>query len=57
MSTNLKLHTVPGCPFTLVVMSALNKAGLSYEVVTLDKKGLHSKEFKEMNPLSTVPVL
>ena len=57
MSSNLKLHSVNGCPFTLMAMTALNKAGLSYEVVIVQKKDLHSKEFKEMNPLSTVPVL
>lgn len=33
MSSNLKLHTVQGCPFSLMAMTALNKAGLTYEVV------------------------
>jgi glutathione S-transferase len=40
-----------------MAMTALNKAGLTYEVVVCQKKDLHSKEFKAMNPLATVPVL
>ena len=57
MSSNLTLHTVQGCPFSLMAMNALTKAGLTYEVKVCEKKDLHSKEFKAMNPLACVPVL
>lgn len=56
MSDN-KLYVTPGCINSLAVMVALNKVGMSYELVLTDKKIRFSKEFRTMNPLGTVPVL
>lgn len=56
MSEN-KLYVIEGCPNCQAVMITLSLSNMDFEVVFTDKKTRFSKDYREMNPLGTVPVL